>query len=91
MKKTTQTILGSGTIALLMLSGCNTTQGIGEDLSKAGHAISHAANETGHKMSSDDSASTTTYKETDKKTNKGGSSTTTYKATTTTSATGTSK
>lgn len=51
MTKMMMTVLGSAAISLLALTGCNTTEGIGEDLSKAGQAISHAATETSEKMS----------------------------------------
>lgn len=56
------TILSTAAIALLALTGCNTTEGIGEDLSSAGHAISHAAAETSEKMSGSDSQPTETHK-----------------------------
>jgi len=34
-----------GIAALLALGACHTTAGAGEDISAAGHAISHSANE----------------------------------------------
>jgi len=34
-----------GITALLLLSACHTTAGAGEDISAAGHAISHSATE----------------------------------------------
>lgn len=55
MKKLTLVTL---TCALLMpvLSGCNTTEGLGRDISKAGDAISSAADETSQKINKNNQA-----------------------------------
>lgn len=52
MNKNTINLLSGAVFAVLALSGCNTTEGLGEDISKAGTAISHAATDTSAKMSS---------------------------------------
>lgn len=44
-------ILSGAAFAAVVLSGCNTTEGLGEDISKAGTAIAGAAHETGNKIS----------------------------------------
>lgn len=90
MTKMITTALGSAAIALLALTGCNTTEGIGEDLSKAGHAISNAATETSQKLSSDDSKSATTSSST-KKVSSDNTGTTATTTTTTSSKTVDSK
>lgn len=57
MKKIILIALG---YAFLMpaLSGCNTTEGLGRDLSKAGDAISGAAEKTSRKMDEQNKAPT---------------------------------
>jgi len=52
----TLNLLSGAAFAVLALSGCNTTEGLGEDISKAGSAISHAATETSAKISDDHTA-----------------------------------
>lgn len=80
------TVLGSAAITLLTLTGCNTTEGIGEDLSKAGQAISHAATETSQKMNGSDKKSAKTASTT-KKVSDGKTETTSTTTVTTSSKT----
>lgn len=54
MKKNTTIVLCGAAFAFLPLVGCNTTEGIGEDISKAGTAITRAASETGSKIAGND-------------------------------------
>jgi predicted small secreted protein len=60
MKSNTITILSGATFAILSLTGCNTFEGIGEDVSKGGSAIAHAASETGAKITGNDQDTKTT-------------------------------
>lgn len=85
MNKIITSTLGAA-ISLMVLTGCNTAGGIGEDLSKAGHAISNAANETSQKMSDNNSKSTTASTST-KKVNSDSTGTTSTTITTTSSKT----
>ena len=60
MKTNTIAILSGATFAFLSLTGCNTFEGLGEDVSKGGSAIANAASETGAKISGNDQATKTT-------------------------------
>jgi predicted small secreted protein len=43
-------IIAAVTLTTLMLTGCNTTKGLGEDVSSAGHAVTGVASTTQDKM-----------------------------------------
>ena len=46
-------VITAAAIAALMLTGCNTMKGMGEDVSSAGHAVTNTAATTQDKMTQD--------------------------------------
>lgn len=43
-------VLAASMLLAVVLTGCNTVRGLGEDVSGAGHAVSHTAEDTKQKL-----------------------------------------